>query len=126
MCKRLVACAILAVLMAGSAAVAADAPVLVRKAPAPMAAYNWTGIYIGGHVGAGFSYRDWTLAGGSISEAGDAAMIGGQFGLNYQLGKWVVGVEGDLSWGNLKDESLCPDGTNACWTRQTWLGTVTG
>jgi outer membrane immunogenic protein len=126
MCERLVACAILAVLTAGNVAVAADAPILVRKAPVPIAAYDWTGIYIGGHVGAGFSYRDWTLADGSISEAGDAAMIGGQLGLNYQLGKWVVGVESDVSWGNLKDESLCPDGSNTCWTRQTWQATVTG
>src|SRR5438477_6020820 len=125
MCERPFACVLLAVLMAGSAAGAADVPVAARKAPAPIAAYDWTGIYVGGHLGAGFSYRDWTLVDGSISEAGDAAMIGGQFGLNYQLGKWVVGVEGDLSWGNLKDESLCPDGTNTCWTRQTWLATVT-
>jgi opacity protein-like surface antigen len=126
MCERLAACATFALLMAGGAAGAADVPIPVRKAPAPIAVYDWTGIYIGGHAGAGFSNRDWTLADGSISEAGDAAMIGGQFGLNYQLGKWVVGVEGDLSWGNLKDESLCPDGTNTCWTRQTWLGTATG
>jgi opacity protein-like surface antigen len=130
MCDRLVACAILAVVMAGSAADAADAPalapVLVRKAPAPVAAYDWTGIYIGGHVGAGFSYRDWTFGGGSTSEAGDAAMLGGQIGMNYQLGKWVAGMESDLSWGNLKDESVCQDGSNTCWTRQTWLATVTG
>src|SRR6266849_11217340 len=105
MSERLGACAIFAVLMAGSVTAAADIPALVRKAPALVAAYDWTGFYIGGHLGAGFSYRDWTLVDGSISEAGDAAVIGGQLGLNYQLGRWVVGVEGDASWGNLKDES---------------------
>ena len=113
-------------LLACGAAAAADAPVLVRKAPAPLAAYDWTGVYIGGHVGAGFSYRDWTFGDGSISEAGNAAMIGGQIGFNYQVGKWVMGAEVDASWGNLKDESVCPDGINSCWTRQTWLGTATG
>jgi opacity protein-like surface antigen len=128
MCERLIACAVVAASIAGSAAAAtaADIAVLARRAPAPIAAYDWTGLYIGGHAGGGFSYRDWTLVDGSIFEVGDAAMIGGQLGLNYQLGRWVAGVEADLSWGNLKDESFCPDGTNTCWTRQTWLGTVTG
>jgi opacity protein-like surface antigen len=128
MCERLIACAVVAASIAGSAAAAtaADIAVLARRAPAPITAYDWTGVYIGGHAGGGFSYRDWTLVDGSILEVGDAAMIGGQLGLNYQLGKWVVGVEADLAWGNLKDESFCPDGTNTCWTRQTWLGTVTG
>ncbi len=126
MCERLAACAVAVVLMGGNVGAAADLPVLVRKAPASAAAYDWTGIFVGGHLGAGFSYRDWTLVDGSIAEAGDAAMLGGQLGLNYQFGKWVAGVEADLSWGNLKDESLCPDGTNTCWTRQNWLAAVTG
>jgi opacity protein-like surface antigen len=125
MCERLAACAILAMMTAGSAALAADVALPMRKSAAP-SAYDWTGLYIGGHLGAGFSYRNWTLADGATVEAGDAAMVGGQIGLNYQLGKWVVGAEGGLSWGNLKDESVCPDGTNTCWTRQTWLATVTG
>jgi outer membrane immunogenic protein len=111
MCERLAACAILAMLTAGSGALAADVAVPMRKSAAP-SAYDWTGIYLGGHFGAGFSYRNWTLADGATAEAGDAAMVGGQIGLNYQLGKWVVGAEGGLSWGNLKDESVCPDGTN--------------
>ena len=126
MCERLAACAVAVVLMGGNVGAAANLPVLVRKAPASAAAYDWTGIFVGGHLGAGFSYRDWTLVNGSIAEAGDAAMLGGQLGLNYQFGKWVAGVEADLSWGNLKDESLCPDGTNTCWTRQNWLAAVTG
>src|ERR1700732_1889543 len=126
MCGRLVPGVVLAVLMAGSAVHAADAPVLIRKAPAPVADYHWTGIYIGGHIGAGVSYRDWTLIDGRISEAGDALLLGGQVGVNYQIGKWIIGAEGDASWGNLKNESLCPDVNNTCWTRENWLATVTG
>src|SRR3984893_12551423 len=108
MCGRLVPGVVLAVLMAGSAVHAADAPVLIRKAPAPVADYHWTGIYIGGHIGAGVSYRDWTLIDGRISEAGDALLLGGQIGANYQTGKWVFGAEGDASLGDLQEESLCP------------------
>ena len=96
------------------------------KAPPPVAIHSWAGLYVGGHLGAGFSYRNWTLGDGAISEAGDAVMIGGQIGFNHQVGKWVIGVESEASWGNLKDESVCPDGINTCWTRHTWLGTVTG
>jgi len=118
--------AALALLAASSAhGAGADAPMAVKAPPVPRA-YSWTGFYLGSHVAAGFSYRDWTLREGATTDAGDAAMVGGQFGYNYQIGKWVVGVEGDAAWGNLKDESVCPDGINACWTRQNWLATVTG
>src|SRR6266566_8109598 len=96
------------------------------KGSPPVATYNWAGLYVGGHVGAGFSYRNWTLGDGAVSEAGDAVMIGGQIGFNHQVGKWMIGIESDASWGNLKGETVCPDGINSCWTRQTWLGTVTG
>jgi opacity protein-like surface antigen len=83
-------------------------------------------LYLGAHTGAGFSYRDWTLIDGSTSEAGDAVLAGGQVGFNYQLGRWVLGAESDLSWGNLRDATMCPDGSSWCWTRQSWLATATG
>src|SRR5947209_7956579 len=39
----------------GQGASAADLP-LVRKAPPiPVAAYSWSGFYVGGHIGAGWS-----------------------------------------------------------------------
>src|SRR5271166_5601717 len=53
--------AMLVLLMRAAGAEAADAAIPMRKASAPIPAYNWTGIYIGGHIGAGVSYRDWTL-----------------------------------------------------------------
>ena len=66
-------------LLANNAAQAADALMPMKAAP-PVATYNWAGLYVGGHVGAGFSYRNWTLGDGAVSEAGDAVMIGGQIG----------------------------------------------
>jgi opacity protein-like surface antigen len=124
MSQRRVTCAILAVLAAHTTASAGDFPGL--KPSAPVATYDWTGFYVGGHLGGGFSYRNWTLAPGATAEAGDAVLLGGQAGFNYRLGKLVTGVEADASWGNLKDENFCPDGINTCWTRQNWLATVTG
>src|SRR5260370_38203842 len=112
-------------LVGSRGAQAADA-LVSTKAPPFVAAYNWSGLYVGGHLGAGFSYRNWTLSDGSLAEAGDAAMLGGQIGFNYQVGKWVLGAEGDPAWGNLKAESGCPERINTCWTRSGWLATPTG
>jgi outer membrane immunogenic protein len=55
--------------------------------------YNWTGLYIGGHIGAG-----WTAGGDASGFLG-----GGQAGFNYQIAQWVVGVEGQFSASNIKD-----------------------
>src|SRR6202022_3752896 len=113
MCQRRIRYAILTVLAAHTTAIAGD--ILVQKRSTVTTTYDWTGFYIGGHVGAG-----------APLEAGDAVLLGGQAGLNYQFGKLVAGVEADGSWGNLKDENFCPDGMNTCWTRQNWLATVSG
>src|SRR5260370_42142571 len=101
------ASAILATLMAGSAA-AADVPIPVRKAPVPVAAYDWTGIYIGGHVGAGFSHPDWTLGGGPISEAGDGPMVGGPLRMKYQPRKKGAGGEGGGFRGKPEGRGVFP------------------
>src|SRR5260370_32254929 len=112
-------------LVGSRGAQAADA-LVSTKAPPFVAAYNWSGLYVGGHLGAGFSYRNLTLSDGSLAEAGDAAMLGGQVGFNYQVGKWILGAEGDAAWGNLKDQSACPAGINISWTWQSWVATGTG
>ena len=117
--------AAVAALLANTGAQAADA-LVPTKAPLFVAGYSWSGLYVGGHVGGGFSYRNWMLSDGSLAEAGNAVMLGGQIGFNHQVGKWVIGLEGEAAWGNLKDEGVCPDGVNTCWTRQSWLATATG
>jgi len=105
--------AAVAALLANTGAQAADA-LVPTKAPLFVAGYSWSGLYVGGHVGAGFSYRNWMLSDGSLAEAGNAVMLGGQIGFNHQVGKWVIGLEGEAAWGNLKDEGVCPDGVNTC------------
>ena len=89
----------------GRAGLAADLPV---PAPGyyppvlPPALYDWTGIYFGGHVGAGllsdsFSHGDDSAAHGDPhlhATLGPAGMIGGgQAGVNFEFAPWVVGVE---------------------------------
>jgi len=89
-------------------AYAADIRLPVRKAAPPafiQTYYNWTGFYIGGHVGYGwadFTGTD-TFTGAITDSAAASGMIyGGTVGFNYQLGSWVFGVEGDFTFGDVK------------------------
>src|SRR5437879_11804964 len=64
------------------------------KAPAYAAPiYNWTGFYIGGHVGGGF-------AGDNNLTGNEGRFLGGvQGGFDYQFASsWVLGVEAQYSW----------------------------
>jgi outer membrane immunogenic protein len=63
-------------------------------APAPLATvYNWTGFYIGGHVGGAW-------AGNNTLQSNGGRFLGGvQAGADYQFNpNWVVGLEGQYSW----------------------------
>ncbi|UPK40702.1 carbohydrate porin [Bradyrhizobium sp. 186] len=84
-----------------AAAHAADLPL---KAPALKAIHDWTGLYIGAHVGYGRGSSSFALNDGAgINDNGVfSGMIGGvQAGYNYRLNSgWLVGVEGDFSFPN--------------------------
>ncbi len=73
----------------------------------PPAIYDWTGIYVGFHVGGGILTDSVSqngvstattatnlLSSGSLRPAG--VIGGGQIGANYEFAPWVVGIEG--SW----------------------------
>jgi outer membrane immunogenic protein len=101
-------------------AIAADLPQRMGP-PAPIvsvAAPNWSGLYVGAHVGYGvgdFDFRDpsstFSVPGFVLPNAGvvtlpfslartydgDGIVGGGQVGYNAQFGSLVLGVEGDLS-----------------------------
>src|ERR1700751_3423756 len=78
---------------------AADMPARpATKAPvytAPALIYNWTGFYIGGHVGGAF-------AGDNSLLGNNARFMGGvQAGFDYQFApNWVTGIEAKYSWLN--------------------------
>src|SRR5262245_48744607 len=98
--------------MFGTAAMAADIARPVYKAPPAGAlpvAYDWTGFYIGGHVGYGWADKSWTDSFGlATSHTSDGFLGGGQVGFNYQVNQFVFGVEGDVSWANLSGNSSIP------------------
>ena len=106
-------------------ALAADLPVRnapYTKAPAYMAPiYNWTGFYIGGHVGGAF-------AGNNSLDGSDGRFLGGiQGGADYQFGNNVViGIEAEYSWlANGSTGVVFPAGT-VVTTNSNQLGSVTG
>jgi outer membrane immunogenic protein len=81
------------------------------RRPAPVAApvvyaYNWTGFYIGGHAGGGWSDRCLTLAiGGEACADGSGFLGGGQVGFNFQSGQFVFGVEFSGSIADINGDS---------------------
>jgi outer membrane immunogenic protein len=97
---------------------AADLPL---KTEAPFAErFNWTGCYLGGHLGGGFARKDLTdpvqlvqdsfLGAGStdgittVSPAPRGVVIGGQIGCDYQFASsWVIGIEGAASGSTMKN-----------------------
>ncbi len=90
-----------------TAASAADLPVRSRSYAAPVtpvAAFSWTGFYIGGNVGYGWGKTTGTAA-NAIPAVGnfdiDGAFGGVQGGYNWQFNNWVVGIEADYQWGSL-------------------------
>jgi len=118
------------------AAVAADLPV---KAPAftPMPVYNWSGFYVGGLAGYGWGTNDWTrIAGSSAGSANgsvrsfdsDGAVVGGQLGFNYQIQQWVLGIEGEMAWSDVKGGfSGSNNNGPASWnTDNKWIATLAG
>lgn len=83
----------------------------VPGAPLPVAAYNWTGFYLGPSLGVDWGYTNWTaVANGNKTYPRFAGILpGGQVGYNYQYGKWVFGVEGDAGWTNAHGARACPN-----------------
>ena len=86
------------------------------KAPmvAAAPAYSWTGCYIGAQAGYGQGQKDFTDPGGAFpfafAPAGttvgvetQGGLAGGQIGCNYQFaGGWVLGIEGEYAWADIR------------------------
>ena len=130
------ACAIASVQVASAADMPTKAPIY-----APIAMYNWTGFYIGGHIGGGWAdERSTELAPGTVSfPVGTvfaahnlSGFLGGvQGGFNWQASNnFVLGVEGDYSWEDLKGTattvSIVNGFTSTTTAKSTDLALLTG
>jgi outer membrane immunogenic protein len=78
-----------------SAPVVAEAADPGRPPPyrGPVPYYDWSGFYVGAHIGFG-------------STDGETGFLGGgQVGFNHQIGQWVFGVEGQISATSIKESA---------------------
>jgi outer membrane immunogenic protein len=115
---------------------AADMPVKSRPVAAPVAyaapAYNWTGYYIGALAGYGTGDSKHCDAGcfpGFPTPSIDGWLLGGTIGANWQTGNWVLGIEADAAWANIKGSSGNTSNfgcANACRTEINSTSTVRG
>jgi outer membrane immunogenic protein len=101
------------------------------KAPAyAQPIYNWTGFYIGGHVGGEFDGNN-GFNGVVNNNNNNGRFLGGlQGGADYQFAQsWVVGIEGQYSWLGNNNNGVAFAGTGAGFiytNNQRGLGSVTG
>jgi outer membrane immunogenic protein len=124
--KKIVLGSALLGVLAGPALAADMPPRPYAKAPAytaPALVYNWTGFYIGGHVGGAF-------AGDNGLQSSDARFLGGvQAGADYQFApNWVLGAEAQYSWlsSGTNNSLIFPAGTVVNGRVADQIGSVTG
>jgi outer membrane immunogenic protein len=120
--KLLLSGAALAALVAGPA-VAADLSVRppMYKAMPPVPMFTWSGCYIGGSVGGGYAWTENTnavnsttfgdfLPGQGYANYSSGLAGGGQLGCNYQVSRFVIGIEGSYLGADIKRDYVSPFG----------------
>lgn len=128
---------------------AADMPVKAPPSP-PAATYSWTGCYVGANIG-GIWEHDSTpitlfdptgiatvavttgrIASG-FSYDRSSVLGGGQFGCNWQVTNWVLGIETDFDGSSLNGRGTSNTAvpgffplTSAVTQKLDWIGTTRG
>ena len=96
--------------------------------PPPL--FTWTGFYVGGNIGGAWANNSWTdsLFGTNFNNNRNGAFIGGgQVGVNYQVGQFVIGGEWDFDWASNNNNSngvITPAGLIAVTSNNRWITTV--
>jgi len=107
-------------------------PAAEQPNPAAPVGTSWSGFYIGGNLGAAFNPNDLSIK--DLSEeqdlslkfSNDTEIMGGvQGGYNWQMGTWVVGVEGDIDFADNINYLASARGRLG-WALGSWLPYATG
>ena len=96
-------------------AFSADMPLKAAPPTAIATVYNWSGFYVGGHVGYGWGDVDATVVttNGTAFPVGTALattsmkgiLAGGQVGYNFQISQFVLGIEAEGSLSSIDGSS---------------------
>lgn len=105
-------------------ALAADLRPVYKAPPAPVVApyYNWSGFYIGAHIGGGWADPSLTnltnttpwgdlVPGDRVRTDNSGVLGGGQIGFNWQTGNIVFGLEASFSGAGIDGNVTSPFGT---------------
>jgi outer membrane immunogenic protein len=103
-------------------------------APAYAPPFSWTGFYVGGNMGVGWPQGHVTDSffgrtyGNSNNNA--AFLGGGQIGANYQINRFVIGIESDFDWlannQNSSPATSVGGTTLQVSSNDRWMTTVAG
>jgi len=105
---RSVALAAILAMMIPAVAFATDLPLPMptKAPPAPIVAppYNWSGFYVGGHLGYlwGRTHVDDDGVTAERNARTDGIIGGVMAGYNWQINRAVFGIEGDFGWTNAR------------------------
>jgi outer membrane immunogenic protein len=125
----IVAAGLLAIATA-SPAVSSDLPRPSYKAPIYSApGFSWSGFYVGINGGYGWGTSAWSSAVTTGTPKPTGGLVGGTLGYNYQIGTWVLGLEGDFDAAWLKGTDGSGSGVCTgvgCQSNATWLATARG
>ena len=95
---------------ASAADLAVKAPPYKAPIAAPVQGFNWSGFYVGGHVGYLWGHT-------TVEEADELTernaptngVVGGVLGgYNWQIGAWVLGLDADIGWSNARGTGAAP------------------
>jgi outer membrane immunogenic protein len=122
-CFAVIAVGISATSVFAGSASAADLPARTYTKAPPVAApiYNWGGFYGGLNGGGGSSHNCWNVTNslgvpvtGTPSEGchdATGGLVGGQIGYRWQMTNWVLGLEAQGDWADLKGSNTSATGT---------------
>ncbi len=123
------------VCVSAASASAADLPIYTKAPPPPVAAFAWTGCYVGANGGGLWANKRWVntdittpdLYGTEITRhTASGGMGGGEVGCDYQMGAWVIGIQGDYDAASATGSGL--DNNNPRFNDESnvrGLGTIT-
>jgi opacity protein-like surface antigen/outer membrane receptor protein involved in Fe transport len=105
-----------------------NSPAFYTKAAAAPTAYHWPGFYFGANFGGAFNREDVTTPIG-ISATDPSGVLGGlQFGYNYQISPWLIGIEGELDWTSAQGRTnfINPAAALSVTSDHNWYDTLDG